>query len=76
MLPPPYAGSGRRDLQPAVNSAQLDLTARRQVEEKDRRRVFALSTQATPRRSPWRDFEAVDMRVGVVVDVKELPEAR
>jgi tRNA-binding protein len=24
----------------------------------------------------WRDFEAVDMRVGVVVDAKEFPEAR
>jgi tRNA-binding protein len=24
----------------------------------------------------WSDFEAVDMRVGVVVDAKEFPEAR
>jgi tRNA-binding protein len=24
----------------------------------------------------WRDFEAVDMRVGVVVDAKEFPAAR
>jgi tRNA-binding protein len=24
----------------------------------------------------WRDFEAVDMRVGIVVDAKEFPEAR
>ena len=24
----------------------------------------------------WRDFEAVDMRVGVVVDAQEFPEAR